>query len=270
MAQAQGDYERAPRFYEESLSLLREAGDKRGISTGNAGLSDIARMRGDLPRARDLLEQVLQLSRERGEDRAVALTLESLGGIAETLTGPREATVLHRDSLAVFMRIGDQRGIAMALEGLARAAAQAGHFKRAAMWFGAASTLRRRIGAQPGRAEDAIASLRGRLGQMLFDKMWDVGCSLPLESVVAEAISPRATPRVAEARRQTKGPAASLTLREHEVVRLVALGRTNREVGEALVISPGTVRTHVEHILAKLGLRSRVEIAAWVIEHGVT
>jgi DNA-binding NarL/FixJ family response regulator len=50
------------------------------------------------------------------------------------------------------------------------------------------------------------------------------------------------------------------------VVRLVVQGHTNREIGEALVISTGTVRTHVEHVLSKLGVRSRAEIAAWAVE----
>jgi non-specific serine/threonine protein kinase len=54
------------------------------------------------------------------------------------------------------------------------------------------------------------------------------------------------------------------------VVRFVAEGRTNREIGEALVISSGTVRTHVEHVLGKLGMRSRAEIAAWAVERRLT
>jgi DNA-binding CsgD family transcriptional regulator len=53
------------------------------------------------------------------------------------------------------------------------------------------------------------------------------------------------------------------------VARLVAQGRTNREIGEALVISSGTARTHVEHVLTKLDVRSRAEIAAWAVAHGL-
>jgi DNA-binding NarL/FixJ family response regulator len=55
-----------------------------------------------------------------------------------------------------------------------------------------------------------------------------------------------------------------LTDREYEVARLVAQGFTNREIGTALVISPGTVHVHVRHILAKLGFKGRAQIASWV------
>jgi DNA-binding NarL/FixJ family response regulator len=57
-----------------------------------------------------------------------------------------------------------------------------------------------------------------------------------------------------------------LTPKEREVAELVALGRSNREIAAALVVSPRTVDGHLERILAKLGFRSRVQVAAWVAE----
>ena len=57
-----------------------------------------------------------------------------------------------------------------------------------------------------------------------------------------------------------------LSPREHEVAVLIAEGHTNREIGERLVISEWTVDTHVRHILTKLGLRSRAQVAAWVMQ----
>jgi non-specific serine/threonine protein kinase len=56
---------------------------------------------------------------------------------------------------------------------------------------------------------------------------------------------------------------AALTRRELEVARLVADGMTDREIAGALVISQRTAESHVQHILTKLGFRSRAEIAAW-------
>ncbi len=55
----------------------------------------------------------------------------------------------------------------------------------------------------------------------------------------------------------------SLTERELEVVSLVAGGLSNKEIAEELTVEPSTVDTHVHHILSKLGLTSRVEIATW-------
>ncbi|MEU9607228.1 response regulator transcription factor [Streptomyces sp. NPDC048057] len=58
-----------------------------------------------------------------------------------------------------------------------------------------------------------------------------------------------------------------LTGREMEVVRAVARGRTNQEIGSELFISLSTVKGHVSGIQAKLGLRNRVEVAAWAWEN---
>jgi DNA-binding NarL/FixJ family response regulator len=58
----------------------------------------------------------------------------------------------------------------------------------------------------------------------------------------------------------------ALTDREHEVLRLVAAGNTNREIADRLSISENTVKFHMRGILDKLHLRNRTEVAAWVAE----
>ena len=69
------------------------------------------------------------------------------------------------------------------------------------------------------------------------------------------------------ARGTPEGPAANLTDRELDVVRLVAQGRSNREIAEAFVISEKTVKTHVGHLLAKLGLTDRTQLAVFALKH---
>lgn len=64
-------------------------------------------------------------------------------------------------------------------------------------------------------------------------------------------------------------PDEPLTRREHDVVRLVARGHTNAEIGAELFISPGTAKTHVANIQRKLGVRNRVGIAAWAWDSGI-
>jgi DNA-binding NarL/FixJ family response regulator len=56
-----------------------------------------------------------------------------------------------------------------------------------------------------------------------------------------------------------------LTPRELEVARLVATGSTNRQIGEALVLSDKTVKRHLEHIFGKLGVSSRTAVTAAVL-----
>ncbi|MEE4276688.1 MAG: response regulator transcription factor, partial [Thermoleophilia bacterium] len=60
-----------------------------------------------------------------------------------------------------------------------------------------------------------------------------------------------------------------LTERELEVIRLVAQGRTNREIADAFVLSEKTVKTHISHVLAKLGLKDRTQLAIYAIRHGL-
>jgi DNA-binding NarL/FixJ family response regulator len=60
-----------------------------------------------------------------------------------------------------------------------------------------------------------------------------------------------------------------LTDRELQVVKLVAEAHTNEQIARLLVISPRTVERHRENILAKLGMRDRVELTRWAIRHGL-
>jgi DNA-binding NarL/FixJ family response regulator len=60
-----------------------------------------------------------------------------------------------------------------------------------------------------------------------------------------------------------------LTARELEVLELIATGLTNDEIAERLVLSPGTVKTHVNHIFFKLDLRHRAEAVIFAFDHGL-
>ncbi|UNO39085.1 response regulator transcription factor [Streptomyces sp. MST-110588] len=85
-------------------------------------------------------------------------------------------------------------------------------------------------------------------------------------------ISPQITVRMLGRLSEPPGPAAGpapLTDREQDIVRLVARGRTNAEIGAELFITPGTAKTHLANIQAKLKVRNRVGIAAWAWETGL-
>jgi DNA-binding NarL/FixJ family response regulator len=69
------------------------------------------------------------------------------------------------------------------------------------------------------------------------------------------------------------GPAGrlpdELTPREAEVLALIAAGRTNGEIAEALVVSAATVKSHVNHIFAKTGVRDRAQAVVYAYENGL-
>jgi two-component system response regulator NreC len=71
---------------------------------------------------------------------------------------------------------------------------------------------------------------------------------------------------VSASKREAADP---LSEREHEVLRLLALGHTNQEIGDQLYLSVRTVETHRSHIMRKLHLKTRAEMVRYAIEHGL-
>ena len=67
-------------------------------------------------------------------------------------------------------------------------------------------------------------------------------------------------------RQLAKKASGGLTAREREVASLIALGKSNREIADKLVISERTTERHVSSILSKLGFDSRTQIAVWAVE----
>jgi DNA-binding NarL/FixJ family response regulator len=89
-------------------------------------------------------------------------------------------------------------------------------------------------------------------------------------------LSPSVTRRVIDRLAQQPVPQpldrdqlSGLTAREREVLGLVARGLSNREIAAILVVEESTVRTHVKHILRKLGLRDRIQAVIFAYENGM-
>jgi DNA-binding NarL/FixJ family response regulator len=74
---------------------------------------------------------------------------------------------------------------------------------------------------------------------------------------------------VTDSQARTGNPAEQLTPRELEVLRLVARGQTNREIAEGLGLAAGTVKAHVQHLIAKLGVSDRTQAAVRGVELGL-
>lgn len=158
--------------------------------------------------------------------------------------------------------------MAESFEALAGLAADQESFTEAARLFAAASTLRDGMGlarwpADQAGYDTAVSCARKGLGEQAFELAWAEGAALSLDDAVAYASRARG-----ERKRPSSGW-ASLTPTELEVVKLVAQGLTNPEIGERLFIGRGTVKNHLAHIFTKLGFGTRSELAAEATRRGL-
>jgi DNA-binding NarL/FixJ family response regulator len=112
--------------------------------------------------------------------------------------------------------------------------------------------------------------VRTQLGEAEWERAWREGQRMSMEEAIEYALAQGEEPTQTTAPTE-EGPSIStqttaLTRREVEVAALVAQGLTNRLIATELSISEHTVANHVAKILRKLGLDSRSQITAWVIE----
>ena len=135
--------------------------------------------------------------------------------------------------------------------------------RRAAELLGAADALRRSTTAVQPKSQQAVVArtlgrVTARLSEPIFADAWARGQGMHMQAALDFALS------IDHAVGDPVGDApAGLSPREWEVAHLIALGRSNRDIAEALVVSTKTVETHVKHIFGKLGVQGRTEVAVW-------
>ena len=128
-----------------------------------------------------------------------------------------------------------------------------------------------------GRHEDAVAALTEAVDEASLagapafaaEARWHLAAALRALGRDADAVQ-RSADRAIRALGMTAFTTTELSSREHEVARLVTKGLTNREIARELVISERTAQNHVQHVLTKLGFRTRSQIAAWMSTHPST
>jgi two-component system response regulator NreC len=82
-------------------------------------------------------------------------------------------------------------------------------------------------------------------------------------------LNPQLGARIAAAPPEPAGPPDDLTEREAQILRMIALGHTNTEIGQQLFLSVRTVESHRAHVQQKLGRTSRAELVRYALDHGM-
>jgi DNA-binding CsgD family transcriptional regulator len=262
-AYASGDLEPARAAAGSKVRIGRGGGSRWDEARGQWLLGVVAQVEGRHDDARAHLEASRTLSTDPRMPFPLGRSFLGVAQLAEQDDDLDEAWELAHDSLEVLDGYGDRVGAAAALETIAELAGAMGEPERSLRLLAATERFHTESGIARfpleadrfGRARDAA---HAALDDPDATVCWEAGSQLSLEDAVAYARRGRGE------RQRPQIGWASLTPTEKEVVRLVAAGHTNAEIGKRLFVSVHTVKKHLSHVYAKVGLGSRAELVAEV------
>jgi DNA-binding CsgD family transcriptional regulator len=223
-----------------------------------------ARCRHDSPAAQRLIEALDVLRPMKGRTLAMLL-LNELGHLMLDQRKTTEAHGAFQEAIELAYAGAERLRLARALEGFARCLSNR-HPERAVRIAAAVDHLRQVVRAVPfpsdrQRLAGWLVPARRKLGKVAYQRAWQHGWLLGIDEAVALA-------RAVQLRENENQSSAILTPRERQVAMLLARGLATRQIAADLVISPATVAVHMEHILGKLGLHSRAQVAVWALQNG--
>ncbi|MGC9538271.1 ATP-binding protein [Streptomyces sp. UG1] len=212
--------------------------------------------------------QAVAVAEAHGERLCRAYALWALGFDAWIRGDSDDAVRMTRAGLEIQRSFNDPIGSAMLVGLLAWITGSCGDHRMAARLQGAARALWRVIGTSIGAFGPHMSHFQTHfeketveaLGPAAFEKAVTEGSRYDSPACAVELAL---TASADAGRSAAAAPSRPLTPREKEVAALVAEGMSNRQIASALDLSPRTVDRHIEHILAKLGFRSRARVAAW-------
>ncbi|HEV2125353.1 MAG TPA: helix-turn-helix transcriptional regulator, partial [Chloroflexota bacterium] len=214
----------------------------------------------------------LQICEEHGYLLGAIRTLNDLGAAARDQGKHAESLASFQKSLSLMGRRGDLRVVIDALEGAAQAAVAWDRAPLAARLLGAAAALGDVFGVSTRVATTEVSHTRvvravhEKLDDRAFDDAYAHGRQLTLEDAIAEmqAMSP---PTAVPATHVPSG--VMLSVREEEVLRLIAAGYSDREISAELYLSVRTIEAHGARIRTKLGVRTRAAAVAAAVAAGI-
>lgn len=257
-----GEFDEALRWLERDVPKDGPAADSyvAAIMLPTYGATLLGAGRRD--EAAESLERAVELARRFDMPRYLSDALEQLGHLADT-DDPDQAADLHHEALAIRIEHGLRLRYIPSLEALGALLTRTGRRTEAARLLAASDRARIEIGCpRPPTGRPAFETLAGRLQtDPEAAAAWDDGAELDVDDAVAYAR------RMRGVRGRPDSGWASLTPTELNVAKLAAEGLTNPQIGTRLFISRSTVKTHLAHVYAKLGVSNRTELATIAARH---
>jgi predicted ATPase/DNA-binding CsgD family transcriptional regulator len=305
LARARGDYIAAADHFSSALARYREIGARPEIARCLAGLAWVALAEQDLGLAAVSLAECLQLSLATGQRLAIARGIQAAAVLAALRDQPARTARLEGAAAALLealghapsasararsdqlleaarRRLGESAVARLLAEGAAMTPDQAVSWAIGADDAGPedrCSAAATGTAGEPAGQAARVAPPGGLAAQPGGPLQAGNGAAPALQPHVTGGPPPRGTGGPVFAGHGAPqefaggpGPARAplstsvLTAREREIAVLIARGLSNRGIAGELVISPATAARHVANIFTKLGVRSRAQVAAWVIE----
>jgi predicted ATPase/DNA-binding CsgD family transcriptional regulator len=266
IAFAVGDLDRAQALAERAGVLADEVGPHAYPGQAPLLKAQVARVRGDAETALPLVRQARTAFAEAGDPWGMASADRILASFDDHTVDLWQEGALS--AIGVYRDQGDLVAVVGALEYFAGRMGTHQVSTQVAL-FAAARAVRESLGvltllAEQDDIDRHLNAAREALGDAGFAAAWSEGYAASLDDVVRGLLGEAPLERRAGHAAGTGRPSdrtGGLTQRELEVARLLALGCTDQQIAEELFITRGTASLHVHHILGKLGLRSRVQVA---------
>ncbi|MDF3310221.1 LuxR C-terminal-related transcriptional regulator [Rhodococcus sp. T2V] len=263
-----GDFDEAERRLTAALEMYEEIPDREDLAhTLRVHLGMLYCFTDETARATELFETVNERALAVGESWLRSYAVYGLGLVALMNEEFEDALRLGSESLRLRRDFDDVVGTTLVTDLLGWAEAEAGSAERSAVLLGAASSMWESFGMQLYGSSHWVEQrtrfekqARKALGDDQFEKCHTSGAAMSVSEITGFVLGeslPSSDPAPVGVR-----PDDLLSPREQEVAAHVAAGMTNKEIAAKLVLSPRTVEGHVEHILEKLGMSRRHEIAA--------
>jgi predicted ATPase/DNA-binding CsgD family transcriptional regulator/predicted negative regulator of RcsB-dependent stress response len=267
----QGDFDRAATKLAECQELLPTAGTPWDLAFAPYLSGRLAAAAGRPEEAIEAFAEAAEAFRAINDRGYVAAARGQQGAALLAMDDLDAARAAYAESLELACAVKDQASLAWALIGSAHLAHAAGEPATAARILGAAVALREAIGERRLPQTALTSALQSSLGAERFASEWSRGTRAQDAEVITEA---RAILSGADSvRRGHSGyrlaDETTLTPRERDVLRLLAEGGTDKEIGAALKLSRRTVSNHVGAILTKLGVESRTAAVSGALRRGL-
>lgn len=262
-------FEQARQAYQETVDLAKLSYQGWQETWALRGLAQLAYSTGDYQKAQEYGTESLAKCHSIGWKYG-AVQANNILGLVAVAQGDEESAKQHfYESLASELVTETPPVILETLYGIARLSASEGNLEEAVELLSLILADEKTHADTKALAQSLLDELQAELTDELFESAFERGQNSDLEEVVATLQNELSNQGNQSSQTRQSNLVESLSEREIEVLQLVALGRSNREIATELYLALGTVKSHVHNISGKLGASNRTEAVANAREVGL-